>query len=177
MNKGKFLSLILRHRPDVIGITLDEHGYAKVDELIEKMNTQTEMNQEILEEIVSSDDKQRFSFNEDHTRIRANQGHSIQVDVELEEKRPPDVLYHGTSVKASRLIDESAILPMTRLYVHLSKDVETAYKVGRRHGKVVIYEIDTKRMYEDGYRFYLSKNGVWLTKEVPLDYVSKRPVE
>lgn len=177
MNKGKFLSLILRHRPDVIGMTLDEHGYAHVDELIEKMNTQTPMDRETLEEIVRTDDKQRFSFNADHTLIRANQGHSIPVDVELMEKRPPDVLYHGTSTKAAPLIEASAILPMTRLYVHLSWDVKTAIKVGLRHGQVVVYKIDAKKMYEDGYRFYLSKNNVWLTKKVPVSYIQKIPAE
>ncbi len=129
---------------------------------------------DILEEIVSTDEKQRYSFNEDKTLIRANQGHSIQVDVELEETAPPEILWHGTGEKFVSSIDEQGLIPKSRLYVHLSKDVETATKVGSRHGKPVLFKVLASEMQKDGYKFYLSKNGVWLTKEVPVKYLEKR---
>ena len=155
---GKYMSFILRHKPDAIGITLDEHGWANVDELIAGIARDNEFNMEILEEIVRTDEKQRYSFNEDKTLIRANQGHSIPVDVELEEKEPPEILYHGTGEKYVSSIDAQGLIPKSRLYVHLSKDEETAVKVGSRHGKPVIYIVKAKQMYEDGYKFYLSAN-------------------
>ena len=171
---SKYMSLILRHKPDAIGITLDEHGWANVDELIAGIAKDNEFNMEILEEIVRTDEKQRYSFNEDKTLIRANQGHSIPVDVELEEKEPPEILYHGTGEKYVSSIDAQGLIPKSRLYVHLSKDEETAVKVGSRHGKPVIYIVKAKQMYEDGYKFYISANGVWLTKEVPVKYLEKQ---
>ena len=166
---SKFLSLILRHKPEEIGITLDEHGWANVKELLVGLN----IDMTTLEQIVSTDDKQRYSFNEDKTLIRANQGHSIPVDVELEETQPPEILWHGTGVKYEYGIFNSGLIPKSRLYVHLSSDVETAVKVGARHGEVLLLRVDTKTMYQDGYKFYLSKNGVWLTKHVPREYLSK----
>ena len=175
-NTGKFISLILRHRPQVIGITLDEHGWADVKELIDGVNHTGEhfLDMDILEEIVRTDEKQRYSFNEDHTLIRANQGHSIPVDVELEEKSPPDILWHGTGEKYVSSIDTQGLIPKSRLYVHLSSDVETARKVGSRHGRPVIYQVDCRKMAEDGYPFFLSANHVWLTKEVPARYLEKQ---
>ena len=172
---SKFISLILRHRPESIGITLDEHGWANVQEMIDGINKsgRHRLDMETLEEIVRTDEKQRYSFNEDHTLIRANQGHSIPVDVELEEKIPPDVLWHGTGEKYVSSIDAQGLIPKGRLYVHLSSDMETARKVGSRHGKPVIYEIDCRGMSGDGYRFFLSANQVWLTKEVPARYLRK----
>ena len=170
---SKYISLILRHKPETIGITLDEHGWANVDELISGIAKTHEMNMNILEEIVSTDEKQRYSFNDDKTKIRANQGHSIQVDVELEEMRPPEILWHGTGEKFTGSIDEQGLIPKSRLYVHLSKDEETAFKVGTRHGKPVLYIVKAKEMFKDGYKFFLSKNGVWLTKEVPVKYLEK----
>lgn len=170
---SKYMSLILRHKPEVIGIQLDEHGWANVDELIEGISRTNEFNMEILEEIVRTDEKQRYSFNEDQTLIRANQGHSIPVDVELEEAKPPEELWHGSAVKYEASIDKQGLIPKSRLYVHLSKDKETALKVGQRHGKPVIYIVKAGAMYEAGYKFYLSKNGVWLTKEVPAAYLKK----
>ena len=127
----------------------------------------------LLEEIVRTDEKQRYSFNDDHTLIRANQGHSIPVDVELEEKKPPDTLWHGTGEKYVPSIDVQGLIPKSRLYVHLSSDIETARKVGGRHGKPVIYEINCRRMTDDGYHFFHSANHVWLTKEVPVKYLEK----
>lgn len=171
---SKFISLILRHKPEAIGISLDEHGWADVDELIAGISRTHELDRDILEEIVRTDDKQRYSFNEDKTLIRANQGHSIPVDVELDEVKPPEELWHGTGEKYVLSIDEQGLIPKSRLYVHLSKDEETAVKVGKRHGKPVLYIVKAGKMYRDGYKFYLSKNGVWLTKEVPIKYLIKQ---
>ena len=174
-NTSKFISLILRHQPEAIGIALDEHGWADVQELIDGINRSEvhTLDVELLEEIVRTDEKQRYSFNEDHTLIRANQGHSIPVDVELEEKIPPDILWHGTGEKYVSSIDAQGLIPKSRLYVHLSSDLETARKVGSRHGKPIIYEIDCRGMAEDEYHFFLSANHVWLTKEVPVRYLKK----
>ena len=170
---SKYISLILRHKPEVIGITLDEHGWADVDDLIYGVNRTHPLDRDTLEKIVREDEKQRYSFNEDHTLIRANQGHSIPVDVELEETVPPAVLYHGTGEKYAPSIDKQGLIPKSRLYVHLSHDCGTAVKVGQRHGRPVVYRVDAGTMYHDGYRFYRSVNGVWLTKEVPVQYLRK----
>ena len=170
---SKFLALILRHKPEVIGISLDEHGWADVDALIAGIAKTRPFDREMLEEIVRTDEKQRYSFNEDGTLIRANQGHSIPVDVELEKTNPPTVLYHGTGKKYVESIEAQGLLPKSRLYVHLSADPQTAVKVGSRHGSPVVYQIDTGRMAADGYDFYLSANGVWLTKTVPPEYLEK----
>jgi len=170
---SKFISLILRHKPETIGITLDEHGWANVDELIVGISRTHEINREILEEIVRTDNKQRYSFNEDKTLIRANQGHSIPVDVELEEVEPPKYLYHGTGEKFRESIDADGLKPKSRLYVHLSEDIETATKVGSRHGKPVVYRVFAGWMHKNGFRFYRSVNGVWLTKDVPTKYIKR----
>ena len=168
---SKFLALILRHKPETIGITLDEHGWANVDEVIAGIGQTRPFSMEILEEIVRTDSKGRYSFNEDKTLIRANQGHSVPVDVELEQLMPPDVLWHGTAQKYVDSIEEIGLIPKGRLYVHLSADYETAVKVGQRHGKPVIYQIDAKQMAADGYAFFRSVNGVWLIKAVPREYM------
>ena len=170
---SKYLSLILRHKPETIGITLDEHGWANVDELIAGIAKTHDCDMDILEEIVRTDEKQRYSFNEDKTLIRANQGHSIAVDVELEEAVPPEELWHGTGEKYVKSIDAQGLIPKSRLYVHLSKDRDTAVKVGSRHGKPVLYIVKAGDMSRDGCPFYLSKNGVWLTKKVPVKYLKK----
>ncbi|MCQ2488152.1 MAG: RNA 2'-phosphotransferase [Clostridia bacterium] len=169
---SRFISLILRHKPDVIGISLDEHGWANVKDLIDGISKKQDFSMELLEEIVNTDEKQRYSFNEDKTLIRANQGHSIPVDVELTETTPPNVLYHGTGEKYVDSISKQGLIPKSRLYVHLSKDVETATIVGKRHGKPVIYKVDASQMINDGFKFYLSSNGVWLTECVPIDYLT-----
>lgn len=171
---SRFMSLILRHKPETIGISLDEHGWANVDELIEGIAKTREFNMDILEEVVKTDNKQRYSFNEDKTLIRANQGHSIPVDVELDEVEPPAELWHGTGEKYVESIEKMGLIPKSRLYVHLSKDSDTATNVGRRHGKPVLYTVKTGDMFKDGYKFFLSKNGVWLTKEVPVKYLEKK---
>ena len=170
---SKFISLILRHKPETIGITLDEHGWANVDELIEGVSKTHPLTRESLEEIVRTDEKQRYSFNEDHSLIRANQGHSIPVDVELEKVKPPKYLYHGTGAKFTSSIDQQGLIPKSRLYVHLSSDYETAVKVGSRHGKPVVYLVNAEQMETEGYAFYCSVNGVWLTKRVPVKYLKQ----
>lgn len=171
---SRFLSLILRHKPEEIGINLDEHGWANVEELIAAVNKRYPLDMTSLEEIVATDDKQRYSFNDDKTFIRANQGHSIAVDVELEEAEPPEYLWHGTGEKYVNDIDAQGLVSKTRLYVHLSADIETALTVGKRHGNPVVYYIDALQMSKDGYKFYRSKNGVWLTKCVPTKYLIKK---
>ena len=168
---SKYISLILRHKPEVIGIKLDAHGWADVDALLAGIGNKYAIDRDILDEIVRKDSKQRYSFNEDKTRIRANQGHSVQVDVELSEAAPPEVLYPGTAQKFASSIEKQGLLPKNRLYVHLSADAKTAEKVGRRHGEPVIYLVSAGQMRCDGYTFYLSANGVWLTKTVPAQYL------
>lgn len=172
---SKYMSMLLRHHPEAIGLDMDEHGWVKVNDLIEGIqeNKSKTFGMNELEEIVRTDEKQRYSFNADKTLIRANQGHSIQVDVELKKRTPPEILYHGTGEKYVASIDQQGLLSKARLYVHLSWDIETAIKVGKRHGKVVIYKVDAKKMAEDGYDFYLSVNNVWLTYDVPVLYLSK----
>ena len=170
---SKLIALVLRHKPEEIGITLDEHGWANVNELIAGIARTQPFDMAALEEIVSTDEKQRYSFNEDKTLIRANQGHSIPVDVELEQKTPPEFLYHGTGEKYTVSIDMQGLIPKSRLYVHLSPDYDTAVKVGSRHGKLVVYTVAAGEMQKNGYVFYQSVNGVWLTKTVPVEFLRK----
>ena len=170
---SKFLSLILRHKPQLVGLELDEHGWADVEELIRRVNRKRPLDLPTLEQIVATDEKQRYSFSADGKLIRANQGHSIPVDVELEELEPPEILYHGTARRYGAAIVAQGLLKMSRLYVHLSSDVETAEKVGRRHGKPIIFRVESLRMFNDGYKFYRSVNGVWLTEHVPAKYLKE----
>ena len=165
---SRYLSMILRHKPEEIGIKLDEHGWANTKDILAGLK----IDMPTLQHIVKTDNKQRYSFNEDESKIRANQGHSIPVDVELEEVMPPAVLYHGTGKKYVDSIDKQGLIPKSRLYVHLSLDKETAYEVGKRHGSPYIYKVDSEAMHKDGYKFFLSVNGVYLTKEVPTKYLS-----
>lgn len=170
---GKYISLILRHKPWAIGIELDKNGWADTKELIEGVSKKyPDFNMEQLEYIVFNNDKKRYSFNEDKSKIRARQGHSINVDVELKEAEPPKFLYHGTAQRFLDSIMCDGLVPKSRLYVHLSKDEATAEKVGKRHGKPVVLKIETGRMADDGFKFYLSENEVWLTKTVPPQYFS-----
>ena len=171
---SKFISLILRHKPEEIGITLDRHGWADTAQLIKGIrSTGRRIDTETLERIVRNDEKQRYSFSEDGKKIRANQGHSIPVEVEMPVTPPPEKLYHGTSLRFLDSIKQSGILRMNRLYVHLSPDTETAFKVGRRHGKPVVLVIDTAAMLADGYQFRLSENGVWMSEDIPWKYVAE----
>ena len=166
------LTRVLRHRPELAGVSLDENGWADVDELLAGMNRTVPITRAELADIVATDNKGRFSFSEDGTRIRANQGHSVDVDVELEQLPPPEILYHGTAEKSVASIQKQGLLPMKRLYVHLSADAETAQKVGARHGRPRIFLLDARRMAEDGFAFFRSVNGVWLTKRVPPEYLT-----
>ena len=143
---SKYISLILRHKPEVIGITLDERGWANVDELIKGVTRTRPFSMEALEQIVQSDEKQQYSFDDTKTLIRANQGHSIPVDVELPKVIPPEILYHGTGEKFVASIKQKGLLPMSRLYIHLSADVDTVIKVDRRHGKPVVFEVLSQKM-------------------------------
>ncbi len=166
-----FISLVLRHNPAAAHITLDEHGWADVDDLLTGIrNTGRKINMNILEDIVATDKKRRYSFNQDKTLIRANQGHSIPVDVELKEQEPPEFLYHGTAERFLNRIEKEGLQSMSRLYVHLSTDPETALQVGKRHGKPVVLKIYSGSMYRDGNKFYLSENSVWLTKKIERKY-------
>lgn len=169
---SKFLSLVLRHSPEKIGLQLDVEGWADVDELIGKANrAQRTLNRTILEEIVYNNDKQRFAFNEDKSRIRANQCHSITVELKLEAQVPPEFLYHGTVAKFLEAIKGEGLKKMNRHHVHLSKDREVAQLVGSRRGKPVILSIRAGQMHREGIPFYLSDNGVWLTDQVPVPYI------
>ena len=172
---SKFLSLILRHKPEVIGTELDEKGWADVMSLIDGVNKSGKyfLDMKILEEIVRTDEKGRYSFNADKTKIRANQGHSVKVDVDLKRCPPPEYLWHGTAEKYVDSINEKGLIPKSRLYVHLSADVATAEKVGSRHGKPVIYKILSGEMHRQGYNFYISANGVWLADFVPSNFMEK----
>lgn len=171
ISKGKKLSYILRHDKDSFDKGLiDSAGWMSVAVLTYDFD----FSPNLIEEIVETNNKQRYEFNEDHTKIRARQGHSIPVDVELKEMTPPDVLYHGTASRFVESILKDGLKPMTRLYVHLSSDMKTAIDVGSRHGKPVVFSIDAKQMYNDGIKFYLSNNGVWLTKYVDVKYLSSK---
>lgn len=172
---GKFLSLVLRHNPDAAGISLDEHGWADVQELLAGVRRSgRQINMETLERIVRENNKQRYSFNTDHTKIRANQGHSLQVDVELTAVHPPRYLYHGTAARFLPAIQQEGIKKMSRQYVHLSGDFQTALVVGRRHGSPVVVTINAEAMTHDGVTFYLSENGVWLCEYVAPVYFSTK---
>ena len=171
-NTAKFLAYVLRHKPSAANVTPDEHGWVGVSALIDGVcATGRRLNAATLAEIVATDGKQRFSFNDDGTKIRANQGHSFPVDVQMTECEPPALLYHGTATKYLDGIKARGICKQTRNFVHLSKDVATAIKVGARHGEAVVLVIDARQMYLDGYKFLLSANGVWQTECVPYRYV------
>ena len=174
---SKFLSLVLRHKPEAIGLTLDEFGWAKIDELLacSEQNGRV-ISREQLNEVVSGNDKQRFAISDDHTRIRARQGHSLPVDLGLKSILPPDVLYHGTAHRFLDSILEHGLLKRNREYVHLSPDANTARKVGSRHGPPVILRIRSGEMHKQGAAFYLSENGVWLTELVPPAYIDNDDV-
>lgn len=169
---SRFLSLVLRHKPETIGITLDRGGWARVDELLAgARRVGVPLTMGLLQVVVAQNDKQRFSFSEDGLRIRAKQGHSIPVDLGLEPQPPPELLYHGTATRFLQSIRERGLLPGNRAHVHLSLDVRTAVSVGKRHGRPVVLVVQAGRMHRDGLGFYLSENGVWMTRHVPVEYV------
>ena len=169
---GRFISLILRHHPEKIGITLDNEGWADTKDLLDGINSSgRKIDIETLERIVRENNKKRYSFNNDKSKIRANQGHSIPVEVGMQIKIPPDRLYHGTAIRFLDSIRMNGIRKMSRLYVHLSKDINTAFDVGKRHGAAVVLVVDTKKMHEDGFVFRLSDNNVWQSDDIPWKYV------
>jgi putative RNA 2'-phosphotransferase len=170
---SKFLSQHLRHTPELLEITLAPGGWVEVNELLSACAAHDfPISWAELQEVVVNSDKQRFSFDETRTKIRANQGHSVAVDLQLQPHIPPDILYHGTGEQFVPAILASGLLKMSRHHVHLSADVETARQVGMRHGRPAIFSVDAMVMYERGFRFYCSENGVWLVDYVPSEYLS-----
>lgn len=169
---SKFLSLILRHDPARIGLTLDGEGWADVDELLAAaVRSGVEIDRSLLKQVVAENDKKRFAFSPDGTRIRASQGHSVPIELGLAPQTPPETLYHGTATRFLDSIRREGLRPGQRTHVHLSGDEVTAHKVGQRHGKPAILLIAAGRMFLEGYEFLRSDNGVWLTKSVPVDYI------
>ncbi|MBT3337103.1 MAG: RNA 2'-phosphotransferase [Anaerolineae bacterium] len=169
---SKFLSLVLRHRPEKIGLSLDTQGWANVDALLTAINkTGTEFTRETLEIIVTKDSKQRYSFSPDGKFIRANQGHSIDIDLGLEAIAPPEFLYHGTAERFLPGIRQNGLQRKGRQHVHLSSDEQRAFTIGQRHGKPVVLVVLALKMHIAGHKFYLSENGVWLTREVLAGYL------
>lgn len=170
---SKFLSLVLRHQPEKIGLKLDEQGWANTQELIEKINKSgTPFNLNILQQVVENNNKKRFAFNADGSQIRASQGHSIKIDLGYTPTQPPEFLYHGTATRFLESIHEQGINKGSRHHVHLSKDIPTAKSVGGRHGVPVILTIKAQAMFEDGYKFFVSVNNVWLTESIPVQYIA-----
>ena len=171
---SRFLSFILRHKPDSVGLELDAHGWVEVQALVKHtQNTDLPLTVEIIEKIVATSDKQRFAISEDGAKIRANQGHSVSIDLNLSSKNPPDILYHGTAVRFVKAILKEGLKKGSRQHVHLSADRALAVKVGARHGKPVVLVVDAKRMHAKKVKFYQSKNGVWLTDSVPAQFIKR----
>ncbi len=169
---SKYLSKHLRHRPERLGLTLTPGGWVPVEQLLKACrHHQFPITREELDEVVARNDKQRYAFDETGTLIRANQGHTVPVDLQLEPQTPPATLYHGTSQHSVEGILQEGLRKMSRHHVHLSPDVETALKVGGRRGAPVIFEVDALRMCQAGAEFYCSANGVWLVDWVPPEYL------
>jgi len=169
---SKFLSLVLRHKPETIGLALDANGWADVNELIARSNkANVPLTHELLQHIVDTNPKKRFAFNEQQDKIRASQGHSVNIELNLFAVEPPAILYHGTAERSVASILEKGLLKQQRRHVHLSPDIETAIQVGQRHGKPKVFEVLAKEMHARGHRFYLSANGVWLVDEVPPEFL------
>ncbi|WP_426344000.1 RNA 2'-phosphotransferase [Pseudoduganella sp. R-32] len=173
VSQSKFLSLVLRHKPEEIGLVLDQNGWALIDQLIALANVRgTNLNRSQIESIVENSDKKRFAISADGTKIRANQGHSVDIALELPPRTPPERLYHGTATRFLDSIRESGLHSASRQHVHLSSDQATAEKVGSRHGKPVVLTVESGQMARDGHLFYISENGVWLTEAVPAKYLN-----
>lgn len=172
---SKFLSYAMRHQPEVIGLFLDKEGWAFINDLIFCAAQEGYiLDNDIIRNIVDKSDKKRFTISEDGLRIRAVQGHSTnQVNIIYKEKTPPDTLYHGTATRFMSAIREQGLIPLSRQYVHLSADEETAIQVGQRHGKPIVLKIKTLNMYEQGFKFYQADNEVWLTDVVPYRFIQE----
>ncbi len=169
---SKFMSLVLRHKPETIGLMLDANGWADIDALIEKAGAHgVALTRDLVAEVVATSDKQRFAIDGSGQRIRANQGHSIDIELGLEPRVPPDTLFHGTGAKSVAAIRAEGLKAGQRRHVHLSPEEETATKVGARHGKPVVLRVATGRMQAQGHAFFLSTNGVWLTDCVPAEFI------
>ena len=169
---SKFLSLVLRHKPEKIGIQLDPNGWVDVDTLLAKVNRYgIELDRKTLVHIVETNSKKRFAFNSSFDKIRASQGHSVDIELGYINQEPPEILYHGTSEQSVCSILETGLEKRNRQHVHLSSDIETAVKVGERHGKPFVFEVLAKKMHNDKFEFFLSDNGVWLTETVPVKYL------
>ena len=172
VSTSKFLSLVLRHKPEEIGISLDANGWATIDDLILLANRKgTVLTREIIEEVVADNDKKRFVISPDGAKIRANQGHSVSIDLGLTSREPPMMLFHGTATRFVDSIRQQGLMHGERQHVHLSTDVEVAVTVGQRHGKPATLTIAAQAMFEQGHLFYLSENGVWLTEHVPVSFI------
>ncbi|MEO1629126.1 MAG: RNA 2'-phosphotransferase [Bacteroidota bacterium] len=166
--------MLLRHQPEVIGLQMDAKGWVSLDQLLQQLNKHGHSSQlEDIQRVVANNNKQRFALDMEGRRIRANQGHSLTVDVELTPTPPPPFLYHGTAKRFLESIRQTGIQKMNRQYVHLSADQDTAMEVGLRHGPPIVLTIDCQQMLEDGYVFYLSENKVWLVDQVPIKYVQR----
>jgi putative RNA 2'-phosphotransferase len=174
---SKFMSYVLRHAPGDIGMTLDENGWVSVDELVFRAQKVMPLTQKMVEFVVKNNVKQRFCLSEDGKMIRANQGHTVKVDLDLPDVEPPEYLYHGTAEQFMESISKEGLKPMKRHDVHLSFSEETAYKVAVRHGKPVILVVEAGRMYRQGYRFQCTKNNVWLTEKVPAKFFIIQPAK
>lgn len=170
---SKFLTLVLRHQPGAAGVILDENGWTEVDILLSKMKERGwEIDLSLLEHVVDTNSKKRFAFNEDKTKIRASQGHSIDIELGYSPQEPPAILYHGTAEKNLASILQEGLQKRSRQHVHLSQDIETAIKVGARHGKPVVLVVEAGKMFKEGFVFYISENGVWLTDHVPPIFIN-----
>ncbi len=170
---SRFLSFVLRHEPKRIGLALDANGWADIGELIEKAGAHgMALTRELIAEVVATSDKQRFAIDATGARIRANQGHSVDIDLDLEPRVPPETLFHGTGEKSVAAIRIEGLKRRERQHVHLSPDEQTAIRVGQRHGKPVVLRIAAARMRERGHAFFLSTNGVWLTDCVPAEFIA-----
>ena len=171
---SKFLSLVLRHQPETIGIVLDENGWTDVQILIGKLNAHgNQIDFETLKYIVDTNSKQRFAFDASFKKIRASQGHSVEIELGYSTMQPPEILYHGTAISAVESILMSGLEKRSRQHVHLSADRETAIKVGKRHGKPVVFEVLAYELFIKGSDFFISDNGVWLTDHVPPEFLRK----
>ncbi len=175
---SKRLSLILRHKPESIGITLDENGWTDVDDLLEALNRNgARLTLEILETIVAENPKKRFEFDGSRTLIRARQGHSIEIDLGYNATTPPDLLYHGTAERFLESILSEGLTKQQRHHVHMSTDIPLMLEVARRRGKAALLEINAKQMQQDGHEFFVTENKVWLTDHVPTQYLTQKDTQ
>lgn len=177
---SKMLCLVLRHKPELLKLNMDSEGWVDVNELIRRFNTyynpDTYLNRNFLDKVVEENNKKRFAYSEDGTKIRASQGHSINIDLNLPECVPEDFLYHGTAKQFLNGIMKEGLKKMGRQHVHLSDNLKTAYSVGSRHGAPIILMVHAVTMHKNGFKFYKSENGVWLTDNVPKQYLDFAPI-